>query len=374
MAVISFRVNHLKTSGSRGAARVVAYLTREGQYAPKQAAVEYLTRTSQATADRDDLVHQEVANLPAWAHGDAAGFFARAEQHERGGAQRAGRWGTTYQLSLPRELSHEANIQMAREFLATHLQDHPYLWVMHSPSNEEGEEQPHIHVLFSERTNDALERKGPVEYFKQPQGGGCAKDRWFNHRSSVYEIRAAWCDFTNYTLERAGEEARLHPSSLYTRNIDRQPEPKVGPGRDPGAMAARDRIRQQRDDAQEQAVAAEGWALRKAKLGITDVHQVSPQQFLAESRARARGVQPGQWAPGAPSPQAQQQRRVTRVQAHRETERRALETELRLLTRRQQTIHLPRMPRREQEGVGAGLRANLREEEWEHERGTGYGR
>ena len=89
---------------------------------------------------------------------------------------------------------------------------------------------------------------------------------------------------------------------------------------------------------------------------------------------RARGVQPGQWAPGTPSPQAQQQRRVTRVQAHRETERRALETELRILTRRQQTMHLPRMPRREQEGVGAGLRANLREEEWEHERGTGYGR
>lgn len=374
MAVIRFRVNHLKTNGGRGASRVVQYLTRDGQYAPKQEEVEYLTRTSVATAERDDLVHQEAANLPAWAQGDAANFFAKAEQHERGGAQRQGRWGTTWQLSLPRELSHEANIEMARAFLATHLKDHPYLWVMHDPVNAQGEHQPHIHVLFSERTNDALERKGPVDYFKQPTGGGCAKDRWFSQRSHITEIRHAWCDFTNYTLERAGQDARIHPSSLYTRNIDRQPEPKVGPGRDPGAMAARDRIRQQRDDAQEQALSAEGWELRKAKLGITDVHQIPPAQFLAESRARARGVQPGQWAPGAPSPQAHQQRRVTRVQAQRETERRALETELRILTRRQQTLHLPRMPRREQEGVGAGLRANLRDEEWEHERGAAYGR
>ena len=30
----SFRVNHLKVSGGRGASRVVQYLTREGRYAP----------------------------------------------------------------------------------------------------------------------------------------------------------------------------------------------------------------------------------------------------------------------------------------------------------------------------------------------------
>ena len=99
MAVIRFHVNHLKVRGGRGASRVVQYLTRDGQYAPKQAQVAYLTRTSQATAERDDLVHQEVANLPAWAHGDAAGFFARAEQHERAN----GRYATTWQLAFPKE-------------------------------------------------------------------------------------------------------------------------------------------------------------------------------------------------------------------------------------------------------------------------------
>jgi hypothetical protein len=72
MAIMSFRVNHLKVSGGRGAARVVRYITREGIYAPKQEQVAYLTRTSPATAERDDLVHQEVANLPAWPRVSAA--------------------------------------------------------------------------------------------------------------------------------------------------------------------------------------------------------------------------------------------------------------------------------------------------------------
>lgn len=372
MAVMNFRINHLKTSGSRGAARVIQYLCREGRYAPVQAEVEYMLRTSMATADRDDLIHQEAANLPAWAHGDVAGFFARAEQHERGGEKRPGRWGTTWQLALPKELSREDQLTLARDFLATHLANHPHLWVMHDPVNEHGEHQPHIHVLFSERTNDGMERKGPVDYFRKPQGGGCAKDRWFSQRSHVAEIRAAWCDWTNYTLERAGEDARLHPSSLYKRDIDRQPEPKVGPGKDPAVMAERARIRQSRDDANEQALAAEGWEHRKAKLGIANVHALPPQQFLEASRTRARAVQPGQWAPRTPTPQQQTQARGQRLQHALENTARRLETELRILTRRLETVHLPRGQRQEREGVGTGFRARLRDEEWEQ--GQGYGR
>ena len=237
---VNFRVNHLKVSQGRSAGRVVQYLTREGRYAPTHAQVEYLTRTSAATVERGDLVHQEVANLPAWAHGDAAGFFARAEQHERVN----GRWGTTWQLALPKELSRDEQLTLARDFLATHLADKPYLWVMHDPVNAQGEHQPHIHVLFSERINDGIDR-GAAQHFrrynaKHPECGGCQKDVWFKQRSSVYEIRAAWCDVTNYTLERAGHAARIHPRSLYARGIDRHPEPKVGPGKDPVAMAERE--------------------------------------------------------------------------------------------------------------------------------------
>src|SRR5262245_46424741 len=101
MAVVRFHINHLTVSRNSTAGRVVQYLTREGRYAPEQPEVAYLTRTSAATAARDDLVHQEAVNLPAWAKDDAATFFAKAEQHERVN----GRWGTTWQLALPKELA-----------------------------------------------------------------------------------------------------------------------------------------------------------------------------------------------------------------------------------------------------------------------------
>ena len=368
MAIVNFRVHHLTQRSSGATSRVVQYLTREGRYAPTQAEVEYLARTSPATAERDDLVYQETANLPPWAHGDAQTFFKMAERME--GENR--RWGTTWQLALPRELGQEAQRAMARAFLETHLATHAYLFVIHDPVSDAGQHQPHVHVLFSERAQPA-HIPGPTMYFRRPEAGGCAKDRWLNHRSSVTEVRHAWCDFSNYTLERAGHEARMHPSSLYTRNIGRQPEPKVGPGKDPTAMAERERIRQSRDEAHEQALAAEGWALRKTKLGIPDVHALPPYQFLAESRSRARGVQPGQWAPGTPSPQQQTQARTRRQHQAIERSIQGLETELRILTRRQQTIHLPRMPRRDREARGGGLRANFREED-EYGRQPGYSR
>ncbi|HEY5869323.1 MAG TPA: MobA/MobL family protein [Candidatus Tectomicrobia bacterium] len=374
MAVYRFHINHLKVSSGRGAARVVQYLVREGQYAPKQDEVEYLTRTSQATTDRDDLVHQEAANLPGWAHGDAAGFFARAEQHERAN----GRYATTWQLALPKELALEEQVTMARDFLEAHLAGKPYLWVLHDPVNEQGDHQPHIHVMFSERTHDGIERSGPAHYFKQwdrrqPERGGCGKDRWFNQRNSVYEIRAAWCDWTNYTMERAGHEAHIHPSSLYKQGIDRKPEPKVGPSQDASLIAERDRIRQQRDTAMEQRKAAEGWEARKGKLGITDVHQIPPAQFAQDTMRRARNVQPGQWVPGMPSPQAQHQARQTRQHERREGEVRRLVAEIRILERRQGRVRLPRGHGQETDAIRNGLRANLRED-LPYEQRVGYGR
>ena len=177
----------------------------------------------------------------------------------------------------------------------------------------EGEHQPHVHVLFSERTHDGIERRARPSTFKRyyrahPERGGCQQDSWFNQRSAIYEIRAAWCDWTNYTMERAGHEARIHPSSLYKRGIDRHPEPKVGPGQDAGAVAERERIRQHATTAQEQAQAQQAWEARKVKLGITNVQQIPPQQFVQSTMHRARHVHPGQWVPGLPSAQAQQRR------------------------------------------------------------------
>ena len=209
---------------------------------------------------------------------------------------------------------------------------------------------------------------------RHPERGGCRKDPWFTQRNAVYEMRAAWCDWTNYTMERAGHEARIHPSSLYERGIDRPPEPKVGPGHDPALVAERARIRQQRDAAQEHAQAQQAWEARKVKLGMTHVQQIPPQQFVHDTMRRARNVQPGQWVPGMPSVQAQQQARQAQQQAQRAQLAHRLATEIRILERRQASVRLPRVQARQPDAIRNGLRANLHEEEWEHERSVGYRR
>jgi len=365
MAIVSFRLNHLKVDSTRTAAQVVQYLQREAAYSPT---VGYFTRTTVETAEHGDLVYRRVENLPAWAQDDVHGFFARAAQHER-----KVRWGTTWQLALPKELKQEEQLFLAHDFLQTHLKDHAYLWVMHNPVTKEGDTQPHIHVLFSERTHDGIQREGPAHYFKQwdraqPTRGGCRKDPWFKQQSSAYEIRAAWCDAVNLTLEQAGHTARVHPGSLHARQIDRKPEPKVGPGKDPDKVAERARIKAERDNALEQRKAADGWEARKVKLGLTDVHAVNRDTFLAEGYARARSRQVQPWGAG-PSRQQQQAQRVVRTRYEREEALAVLQAEINILERQQQRVTLPRTRQWEPGGGGSGLRVRLHEDEEERQYG-----
>ena len=379
MAVMNFRINHLTERSGSAASRVVQYLTRQGDYSPQQPAevvVGYLTRTSPATAEYADFVTQGHGNLPAWAQCDPGYFFGQAEQWERiGGAARKGRWATTWQMALPKELNHAAQETMVRDFLATYLARHPYLWVMHDPINDQGEHQPHTHVVFSERVNDGKPRE-PYIYFRRPEVGGTIKDRWFNAHASTYELRAAWADWTNYTLERAGLPERIHPRSLRARDIDRKPEPKVGPGKNAALVAKREQIRQSRDVAREQALAAAGWEARKVKLGITDVHAIEPGEFLQAGYVRARQRQPGQWDPTAPSPQAQLDTKRARWMQSRTPQRQQeileRQAELRIYHNRHRTLSRPCTPGREEQVGGVGLRARLREKEQEYGADRGF--
>lgn len=204
--------------GGPSAAKVVRYLTREGEYAPDMevaaSRVAYLTRTSQATKDRGDLRHREVAHMPAWAQNDPTRFFTQAVVSERVN----GRWATVIEAALPRELSHDEHLALTRDYVATVLAGKPVLWVKHEPKASDGGLQPHIHFLFSERTNDGIERTS-TEYFRRwngaaPELGGAKKDAFFSQRRAADRLRAAWADITNIHLERAGVEARVDPRSL----------------------------------------------------------------------------------------------------------------------------------------------------------------
>jgi len=292
MAITVCVMRSYNVGRTTAAREVVAYYTRSGAEAPEPSLAQMLG-VSQATGWHDDLVHQEVCNMPWWAKDDAGRFFATAQRLERVN----GRWARSWMMALPRELDQEAQIALARDFLATHLANLPYLWVMHDPVNARGEHQPHFHVLFHERLLDGIDRSADQHFMRwnaaYPDRGGAQKDAWFCQRSTAYEIRAAWCDWVNYSLEREGHAERLHPDSLYARGFRGPTEPKH--------VSTRHRltIQAQRDPQAEQRQAAEAWEIRKQRVGIADVQTTPPAAFLEQSRNHARREMQHQWEGGA---------------------------------------------------------------------------
>ena len=329
------------------------YLTREGRFVPDL-----------VTGARTDLRHVETAQMPSWAHGDAAEFFTHAQRHERAN----GRYATAWRLSLPRELTEAQQVALARDFLATHVPSNPRLWVLHSPLGSDGVAQPHVHVLFSERCMDGVDRGGAPQEFRRwntthPARGGMRKDRWFSERGTAWALRASWCDALNASLEAAGHPQRVHPETLYKRGMERKPPPPIWV-RPPGA------VYEAQDVSREQVHAAAAWEQRKARLGISSAHPVSPRQVMRASHAWARAQGRGQWSPGDPSAVAQRAQKRNRMQAYKQRMAHGLETQVRILTRRLMGL-APGQERRP--AVGQGLRARLRDQEEQYERTSGAG-
>src|SRR6202043_2844880 len=83
-------------SGGQSAAAKFAYLCCQGRY----------------RRESSELVHCESQMLPAWAAGDPALYWKAADRHERTN----GRLYQQVEIGLPRELSREQQIELARGF------------------------------------------------------------------------------------------------------------------------------------------------------------------------------------------------------------------------------------------------------------------
>ncbi|SDF61367.1 MobA/MobL family protein [Sporolituus thermophilus] len=213
--------------------------------ASAQAKYEYITRTGRYRAGqrKNDLIHVESQNMPEWAKENPAEFWEAADRYERAN-------GNTYRqiiAALPVELTHEEHVELVREFVQKHLTNHTVTFAIHENAaflatalgdNFDGEhilqKNPHVHIIFSERVNDGIER--PAEqYFrrynpKQPELGGAKKERsWssLDRAGKLRELRESWTEIQNRALERAGHEARVDHRTLAEQGVDREPEPRI---------------------------------------------------------------------------------------------------------------------------------------------------
>ena len=188
--------------------------------------------------DRRDIEAKGHGNMPAWAAHSPRLFWQAADEFER-------EKGLVYkelEIALPRELTPEERLDLVRDIIREEVGEaHAYEWAIHTPEAAiEGGEQPHLHLMYSPRMRDGIERD-PDQYFrrynaKAPERGGCKKATGGKSRAERdAEIRATRervAQITNRHLDRAGMDARVDHRSLWERGINREAERHIGPRRD----------------------------------------------------------------------------------------------------------------------------------------------
>jgi hypothetical protein len=189
MAIV--HVAFKSSSTAPPAAAHAQYLAREGQY-QQRGGVELI----------------ESGNMPEFAQADPHAFWVAADAHERAN----GRAYTELQIALPRELDPAQRQELAREATQELLGDRfAYTLAVHAPLAKDNIDQPHMHLMFSERVVDSnTQSLSEDRFFKR---NGAKKDPEWNARDKPMEVREKWVEMMNAAMERHGHEQRLDARS-----------------------------------------------------------------------------------------------------------------------------------------------------------------
>ena len=219
-----------KSGGKRiSAKKHVDYILREDG----KSHADYINREG-AQSDRNDCVFKG-SQLPKWAKGSAQKFFSAATRYEDKGNVRY----REIELSLPNELSLEQNLEIVDRFIADHLSSHYYAYAIHEKVGElSGEWHPHVHIMFSERLIDDVEKMGErpackyfrraakplkgekVASFERRREHGAPKDKKWHNKKYLYEIRADFARIQNAVLEQNGFSIRVDHRSLKAQQAE----------------------------------------------------------------------------------------------------------------------------------------------------------
>ena len=152
MAIYHLNARVGSRSSGQSAAAKFAYICREGRYADGK----------KTRVDKEELVHTESGNMPAWAEKNPALYWQSADLYERAN----GRLFQQVEIALPVELSEQARIQLAQEFAlalsTTEAGPLPYSFAVHRGKGT----NPHAHVIVSGRVCDGYDRT-PETWFKR---------------------------------------------------------------------------------------------------------------------------------------------------------------------------------------------------------------
>ena len=193
----------------------VNYILREDKYKPHAEKLEKLEKVGHG-------------NMPEWANNNPKLFWQLSDEFEREN-------GSVYRehiIALPRELSEEQRLALVVEWIENEIGDkHPYSFAIHCPLAADHKEQPHVHLMFSERTHDGIER-GADQFFKRfnrkyPERGGAEKSNknasWTDRKQVLKERRMRWQELCNTHLKQAGLKVRIDMRNYKERGLTQKP-------------------------------------------------------------------------------------------------------------------------------------------------------
>ena len=216
-------------------ARLSVKVGKAGKAAPH---AEYIDRDEEKKKKEEqaktDLEHSDYGNMPKWAEHNPITFWQAADLYER----KNGSTYREYEIALPREMNAEQRLELVEDFIQSEIgSKYPYQFAIHNPKAMDGNDQPHVHLMFNERLQDGIERD-PEQYFKRynsknPERGGAKKDNtgksYQERKTDIKDLRQRWADLCNSHLEKHQIDSRIDMRSYKEQGIDKDPEKKLLP-------------------------------------------------------------------------------------------------------------------------------------------------
>jgi hypothetical protein len=173
----------------------------------------YITRNAQYENHKDKDHDEKVefvksGNMPSFCVNRPNQFWEAAELHER----KNGRTSTSLVIALPKELSEKQRIELTEKIIKHLCEEYnfPYTAAIHNHKSAiAGQDQPHLHLMYSERSVDEHDRTAK-QFFsryndKSPAEGGARKvtaNFKGEGKEIVNQIRAEIEVLTNESLEQ----------------------------------------------------------------------------------------------------------------------------------------------------------------------------
>lgn len=221
----------VNSSGRAGAK--FDYLVREGDYDKGKAEGHFDYIERQMDLDRDDdFVTSYSKNMPSWV-GSPKDFWVAADEFERAN-------GTLYRevvVNFDNGFTMEQNLELVKEFTDQLLgEKHAYTVAIHNPKTlDKSNQNPHAHIIFSERINDNVERPREL-YFKRynskfPERGGAKKEASYSHpktnKSWLLNSRELWADLLNAHAKKHGINKTFDHRTLAEQGLNHVPETRL---------------------------------------------------------------------------------------------------------------------------------------------------